>query len=91
VEVIRGPKLPKMSSEITKPVSLTALSNFAPVVEFLHGAGQSQLVSQVTHLYHCPATGDVDWIKRSTVIAVDGFRQNSHPKKIRIVLICPEV
>jgi len=47
VEVIRGPKLQKMSAEISKPISLTALSSFAPVVEFLQGAGQSQLILQV--------------------------------------------
>jgi len=50
IEVIRGPKLQKMSAEISKPVSLAALSSFTPVIEFLHGAGQSQLVSQVTYL-----------------------------------------
>jgi len=49
VEVIRGPKLQKMSTEINKPVSLAALSSFAPVIEFLHGAGQSQLISQVDY------------------------------------------
>jgi len=47
VDVVRGPKLQKMSAEISKPVSLTALSSFAPVIEFLQGAGQSHLVSQV--------------------------------------------
>jgi len=39
-----------MSAEIAKPVSLAALSSFAPVIEFLHGAGQSQLVLQVDYL-----------------------------------------
>jgi len=47
IEVVRGTKLQKMSAEISKPVSLTALSSFTPVIEFLQGAGQSQLVSQV--------------------------------------------
>ena len=50
-EVIRGTKLQKMSAEISKPVLLAALSGFAPVIEFLHGAGQSQLVSQVAVLH----------------------------------------
>jgi len=47
LEVVHGPKLQKMSAEMSTPVSLSALSSFAPVIEFLQGAGQSQLISQV--------------------------------------------
>lgn len=54
VEVVRGSKLQKMSAEISKSVSLAALSSFAPVIEFLHGAGQSHLVSQVARLNSAP-------------------------------------
>ena len=50
IEVIRGPKLQKLSAEVSKPVSLTVLSSFAPVIEFLQGAGQNQLISQVASL-----------------------------------------
>ena len=50
IEAVRSPKLQKMSADISQSVSLTALSSFTPVIEFLHGAGQSQLVSQVCHL-----------------------------------------
>jgi len=57
VEVVRGPKLQKMSAEISKSISMTALSSFAPVIEFLQGAGQSQLVSQVAGLIYCWYTG----------------------------------
>ena len=51
--MVRGPKLQKMSAEISKSISMTALSSFAPVIEFLQGAGQSQLVSQVAGLIYC--------------------------------------
>jgi len=51
--MVRGSKVQKMSAEISNSVLLTALSSFAPVIEFLHGAGQSQLVSQVKDVLYC--------------------------------------
>jgi hypothetical protein len=44
---IRGPKLQQISGEVSKPISLSAMAGFHPVVEFLQGAGQGQLVAQV--------------------------------------------
>ena len=43
---IKGDKLQKMCTEVSLQVNISLMC-FEPVTEFLNGAGQSQLVSQV--------------------------------------------
>ena len=43
---IKGEKLQKMCTEVSLKINVSLMC-FEPVAEFLNGAGQSQLVSQV--------------------------------------------
>lgn len=53
VESIQGAPFQKMCADVATPLNLGTTS-FGPVTDFLQGAGQSQIVSQVyllTYLY----------------------------------------